>query len=329
MDAFVFATMFQAVAPIVGRADLLCGVLSMIAVTLTITTTGGQVRGHTSTATASDGARKTVPEAAIGMEGLEVAQFSENCSAFDKSMAPPTVFQGAGRTAVVSNNEVRKGKTKMAQRAKMRGKTVYRKRKAGQSPSSPAAAAMAHSSTRRVHATADKAGKQDTGPGVARFSAALVLAVGSALCKEIGITVFGLLAGGEVVRFIEEYDRQQRQQPRRSNVSTTAPRKASQDRIVRQQWGRSRFSTRVPVAAVARIVSSLTCAALLVVLHVRLREGARVREWGVLENDISILARWELKRVAHRVRLQRSNKCRPKSSCRQHDWCAPLKHHNI
>lgn len=181
----------------------------------------------------------------------------------------------------------------MNQTAKGRGKTAHRKGKARKSPKSPPVAAMACSPPRRVGATGGQAEK-DTGPGMARFLAALVFAVGATLCKEIGITVFGLIAGGEAVRFLEERDRQQRQQPRqpwRSNVSTAAPCDILQNQVVPQPWWR-RFVMRAPVAAVARIASAMTCAALLVVLHVRLREGAGVREWGMLENDIFILARW-------------------------------------
>lgn len=44
----------------------------------------------------------------------------------------------------------------------------------------------------------------DTGPGIARHLAALVFAGGATLCKETGVTVFGLVAGAEVVRFLDE-----------------------------------------------------------------------------------------------------------------------------
>lgn len=204
----------------------------------------------------------------------------------------------------------------MNQRAKGRGKTAHGTGKAAKSSRSPSVAAMAHSPPRVVGATVVKA-EEDTGPGMTRFLVALVFAVGATLCKEIGITVFGLMAGGEVVRFFEKRDWQRRRQPRRSNVSTAAPREASQKLVVLLlRW--CRFMLRIPGAAAARIASALTCAALLVVLHVRLREGAGVREWGVLENDISILARWELARAAALA-----------TTSGRHGNMLPLKHHEI
>lgn len=131
--------------------------------------------------------------------------------------------------------------------------------------------------------------EKDSGPGVTRYCAALLFAAGATLCKEVGITVFGLMAGGEVVRFFEEREWRQRKrhlwQRRWSGVEPT------EERALREYW-RCRFMMRVPAAAAARIVSAVIFAVLLVYLHVRLHEGAGVREWGVLENDISILPRW-------------------------------------
>lgn len=40
-------------------------------------------------------------------------------------------------------------------------------------------------------------------PGLASFVAALAFAAVATLCKEVGVTVFGLLAGAEIVRFFE------------------------------------------------------------------------------------------------------------------------------
>lgn len=44
----------------------------------------------------------------------------------------------------------------------------------------------------------------DSGPGAARFLAAVGFACAASLCKEIGVTVFGLMAGADVVRFLDE-----------------------------------------------------------------------------------------------------------------------------
>lgn len=45
---------------------------------------------------------------------------------------------------------------------------------------------------------------KDSGPGVVRFTGALFFAGIATLCKEVGVTVFGLIAGAEVVRFLGE-----------------------------------------------------------------------------------------------------------------------------
>lgn len=135
--------------------------------------------------------------------------------------------------------------------------------------------------------------EKDSGPGVTRYCAALLFAAGATLCKEVGITVFGLMAGGEVVRFFEQREWRQRkwklwQRQRPGVISTAGQRGIRRKQALREYW-RYQFMMRVPAAAAARIVSATILAVLMVYLHVRLHEGARVREWGVLENDISIL----------------------------------------
>eukprot|EP00752_Nemacystus_decipiens_P011698 g10381.t1 len=284
----------EAVAPIVGRADLLCGLLSMIALSLTITTTRGQGRGQPSSATAPDSTLKTLPGTAAELAGQDSAPVATACAVSELSMASFRVAQSASTDPVVSSDGAGKEGGKMNQRGKGRGKTAHRTGKAGKpSRSLPPVATVARSPPWRPGAT-DVQAEGDAGPGMARFLAALTFAVGATLCKEIGITVFGLMAGGEVVRLFEEHDwklrRQRRRQPGRPKMSPTAPCEvSSQNRVVMRPWWCG-FVTRAPVAAAARIASALTCAGLLVVLHVRLRGGAGVREWGVLENDIAILA---------------------------------------
>lgn len=300
----------QAVAPIVGRADLLCGLLSVIALSLTITTTTGgrQGRVQASVAAAYDRAGKTLPGAAPELTGQEDAPVAAVCTVSEKSMLPPPAHLAPGAKTDASKNHAGKAKGgKANQRATGRDKSTPRQGKAGKSSS---LTAKAHSPPRSVDAPVVKA-EIDTGPGMGRFLAALGFAVGATLCKEIGITVVGLMAGGEVVRLFEEHDRQQqRRQPRRSNVSTASSREVLQNQVVLQPWWCG-FVVRPPVAAVARIASALTCAASLVGLHVRLREGAGVREWGVLENDIAILERWALEHIAHSIpnAKQEWNKC--------------------
>ncbi|CAN0457548.1 unnamed protein product [Ectocarpus sp. 8 AP-2014] len=145
--------------------------------------------------------------------------------------------------------------------------------------------------------------EKDSGPGVTRYCAALLFAASATLCKEVGITVFGLMAGGEVVRFFEEREWRQRKrklwQRRRSGIISTAGKRVIWRRQALREYWRCRFMMRVPAAAAARVVSATIFAVLLVYLHVRLHEGARVREWGVLENDISILPRWVRSGVAY------------------------------
>jgi len=117
-----------------------------------------------------------------------------------------------------------------------------------------------------------------------RFCTALLFAAGATLCKEIGVTVFGLIAGGEVVRLFEGYDWQRPSKPAASGPHG----------VVRERWWRRGF-LRAPLAtSAARVTSAMICAATLIFLHIRLHEGARVKEWGMLENDISVLTRWVL-----------------------------------
>lgn len=145
--------------------------------------------------------------------------------------------------------------------------------------------------------------EKDSGPGVTRYCVALLFAAGATLCKEVGITVFGLMAGGEVVRFFEEREWRQRKQKlwrrRRSGIISTAGKRGIWRKQALREYWRCRFIMLVPAAAAARVVSATIFAVLLVYLHVRLHEGARVREWGVLENDISILPRWVRSGVAY------------------------------
>lgn len=123
-----------------------------------------------------------------------------------------------------------------------------------------------------------------SGPGMARYSTALFLATGATLCKEVGITVFALIAGGEIVRLFDKRARR-RQQQQGSDSSAAGVLVGWWQRV------RQRMTTGALAGAVARVVSAAACACSLVFLHVRLHEGAGVREWGVLENDISILLR--------------------------------------
>lgn len=51
---------------------------------------------------------------------------------------------------------------------------------------------------------AEESVTSDSGPGAARFLAAVGFAFAATLCKEIGVTVFGLMAGADVVRFLDK-----------------------------------------------------------------------------------------------------------------------------
>lgn len=53
----------------------------------------------------------------------------------------------------------------------------------------------------------------------------------------------------------------------------------------------------------ARVLSAIVCAVLVLVLHMSLHEGQAVRQWGVLENDISILPRYESRFIIHETSL--------------------------
>lgn len=361
-----------------GRADLLCGFLSVIALSLSITATrapGNASRGDKrfhgdENSDAAGGVIVTTPALCSGVVGERPPTHEMLCQADateetrttavpeppehrEEVVAAAIVAQEeilpvaatdisttvSDETAVtiptsaleetmgcVSSDEVRRGKQgneedeeqmQEGEEGKRRkgttgdGTTAPGRGAAGTAPSPPpsrrpdaatAVAARVHPEERPPPEKVGAAvgGEKDTGPGLSRFCAALLFAAGATLCKEVGVTVFGLMAGGEVVRFFEERDWRQRQRQRQRQRRQRGPRSAeptaenhemSRGIAVRGRWS-CRFKTRVPLAAAARAASAAVGAATMVALHVRLHGGAGVREWGVLENDISILARW-------------------------------------
>eukprot|EP00903_Cladosiphon_okamuranus_P011712 g11015.t1 len=343
----------EAVAPIVGRADLLCGFLSVIALSLTIAGTratgnasgnNGCVRGdedndaaagavttpascsgvvagpptRDGTLAQADIAEKPTEELPGPPEDGEqlvqekislVAAATIGTTVFDETRGSPTSPVGQ-MVGCISSDEVALGKRRTEKDEENKERGDHRTRGDGTmahgwgakkttSPAPPSRRSDATETARvepedhtlRKRCGAGVAGAKDTGPGVSRFCAALLLAAGATLCKEVGVTVFGLMAGGEVVLFLEERNwrqRQRQQGPRSAETAAETP-EVSRWVVVRECWW-CRSMMRVRLASAARAASAAVGAATMVIVHVRLHGGAGVREWGVLENDISILA---------------------------------------
>ncbi|CAM9090033.1 unnamed protein product, partial [Scytosiphon promiscuus] len=274
----------EAVAPMVGRADLLCGLLSVIALFLTITGTEGLKNDHQ---TQQTGQGDRLQEEQQRQEGRR--------SPLGSRFNAPRHKQAGSFFLSTDEEEIDK------ETRAFDGQRIGRKASASSSPPDidpPTEAATIVAGRECFPRKVEDLNTRDvkyTGPGVARYSAALLLAAGATLCKEVGITVFGLMAGGEVVRFFEHRRcRQHRQQPQqqqrghRSASSAEGGREATRGKRWLQRL-RERLTAELPAGALVRVASAATCACSLLFLHVRLHEGARVRQWGVLENDISIL----------------------------------------
>eukprot|EP00752_Nemacystus_decipiens_P009157 g8179.t1 len=350
----------EAVAPIVGRADLLCGFLSVIALTLAIagTRARGNVPGNglgdesgvavenvvTTLASCSAATAESPPQNDV-LGQADAAAKRERAAAFpgpptdretveeeEEEESPPvaataTVNTATNQTVIlvtsapektvgrVSADKVGHGsqggeederqKQEGQERKRREGLTAHRREGAAETTPSPlpsegrpeaTVAGMSHpeeqTRTEKLGAAA-VVEEKETGPGMPRFCAALLFAAGATLCKEVGVTVFGLMAGGELVRFFEAHGRGQRQRCRRQGPRPAKLKagngEVSRGTVVRKHlW--HRLMTRVPLAAATRAVSAAVGATTMVVLHVRLHGGAGVREWGILENDISILA---------------------------------------
>lgn len=349
-----------------GRADLLCGFLSVIALFLTITGTRlpgnasgnnkrvrddkssdraggvvttrapapssgvvGECPTRNGTLSSADAAEKTptasvseppqdgeeIPEAEreicpVAATATSAAVFDETAISWTSALEQTTVgVSGDEAEHRRQGNEGEGGQNQEGEEGmRTEGTTAHGRGAAGTAPSLPpsrrpstTAAAMVHPEEQPRPETIGAAvvGEKDTGPGVSRFCAALLLAAGATLCKEVGVTVFGLMAGGELVRFLEQRDWRQRQRQRRRgrgrgsrSTEPTAENHAVSGRMVAREGECRRPTTRVPLAAATRAASAAVGAVTMVVLHVRLHGGAGVRDWGVLENDISILARW-------------------------------------
>ncbi|CAN0340036.1 unnamed protein product, partial [Ectocarpus sp. 12 AP-2014] len=292
----------EAVAPIVGRADLLCGFLSVIALSLAIKAPvqnllsgNNDLSSHDDTPfddaggiVAAEALVENSNDATLETRGSVVTMETMKLPA--KAVEAPVGYVSSRQ----HNDEGEKGANVVHRRAwAMAG--------GASCPPSPVGFKPALTSNmvpgKGAPSMRDRAAivneEKDSGPGVTRYCAALLFAAGATLCKEVGITVFGLMAGGEVVRFFEEREWRQRKrklsQRRRSGVIPTVGKHGIWQKHAIREYLRCQFIMRVPAAAAARFVSAIIFAVLLVYLHVRLHEGARVREWGVLENDISIL----------------------------------------
>lgn len=256
-------------------------------VTATRTTQDSPITRAAAAGNPARGRTMATPEAAP----IAAAYTVPGKKATSSAVALGTKLDGVAKAEVEQEREVmeEEGENKVRERGKIGpGTTAHRQRAAGTAstpvsaprPDPTVAAIMhprGHNPSTRVGGAGVVKEENDTGPGLLIFCTALVFTAGATLCKEVGVTVFGVIAGGEVVRVFEE--RSHRLQ-RRSSASTAG---------LCQIWPNQLI--RAPVAAAARIASAVTCAALLIFLHVRLHGGAGIREWGVLENDISVLER--------------------------------------
>ncbi|CAM9712374.1 unnamed protein product, partial [Discosporangium mesarthrocarpum] len=121
-------------------------------------------------------------------------------------------------------------------------------------------------------------------PGPTRFVAALLAAVASTLCKEVGVTAFGLMVAGEVMGFLREsawtlpVDG-----AGECNVYPNAENIPGFREALYRHW------MRFGMAPVARALSACACSCLLLWWHFWLHRGQGVRPWGVLENDVAVM----------------------------------------
>lgn len=226
--------MSKAVAPIVGRADLLCGFLAVAALSLnagardrvrkrrrratnkeneylTGTLGSGEMDHIYSDGGEEDTRQVDSRKMALDKRGRGLATVRQACTSPGDSLAvegAPTV----GNTSMPSNIA-----TTAPEIAKSVGLTeVEEAAGAAPRPGEEKLLPRASSPPCTIHVSAigticavekgiDQPNHCDevTGPGLARFAAALCLAAAATLCKETGVTVFGVMACAEALRFLQ------------------------------------------------------------------------------------------------------------------------------
>lgn len=232
---------WQAVAPIVGRADLLCGFFAVIALSLTVgekslvtrsNTPGGlgvgvgvgtvddKARGEEKSGEGSSiqqskggqrgkrnkrnkqsgsvgsGRKKTLPKRGVVVHDDSTRQYITASRHQDVTAAPPVKAASAATEGTkTADHDLLTGRRHLPKAAVVA--SIDAERAAGDGDQSCAKNAEG------------KGVNVDSGPGALIFLAALGFAFAATLCKEIGVTVFGLIAGADVVRFLGEGSRRQ------------------------------------------------------------------------------------------------------------------------
>lgn len=186
----------QAVAPIVGRADLLCGFFAVLALCLT-------VDGHNSPESRGDGRLKTRAHGSnVAPEhekrehepGREDVRTSVE---YDQSCAENEILGSGCRTSapeIAGVESIRDGVMAAGSRDREHAEGTVHEGRIGDALL-----------TVREKAVAVSLGGVGVigGHSVTRFIVALVLATAATLCKEVGVTIFFIIGGAEIVRFIE------------------------------------------------------------------------------------------------------------------------------
>lgn len=230
----------QAVAPIVGRADLLCGFIAVIALSLTVgggktgrrrekliqPCSGALISGEEMYDRRSHKGRdrhgnKTSPNHEVKLQNQSIRPERVSASTTKGASKPgrrastaeddvPAPISGADTAAAVGDNigykANRNWKAGASKGRKSGPASRANRAKTGHKLSIPPTGASGNAgSTIPGAEQRQKSAKDgDSGPRASHFIAALVLATAATLCKEIGVTVFGLIVGGDVVRFLEE-----------------------------------------------------------------------------------------------------------------------------
>jgi protein O-mannosyl-transferase len=110
-------------------------------------------------------------------------------------------------------------------------------------------------------------------------TAALVCSVAAAASKETGITVLGVMCAFECIDLLQRYWCTQKHSKTVTAKAVTA---------CKQCW---QIEGVVPAV---RIATSVVLAVAIVCGHVMLHQGAPLRPWSILENDIAVMQRWVL-----------------------------------
>ena len=110
----------------------------------------------------------------------------------------------------------------------------------------------------------------------AAFLTAIIFSIAAAASKETGVTVLGVMCAWEAVDWLERY---------------LWPLKAAHSLPYKVITAWDRMYMTEGLTPMLRVAACVASAAAIVFGHVRMHQGAPLRPWGILENDIAIMPR--------------------------------------